>query len=114
MIIKNEDGASMAKSVSYDDLLIESLKNKNEAVAYLNAALEECKDGSCESQQLLLIAFRNVAMAQGGFSRLAMKTGLGRESLYRTLSKRGNPKLTTLTNLVGAFGFELKISLPAK
>lgn len=104
----------MNKSKNYNDLLIESLKKPREAVAYLNAALEECKDGSAESQKLLLIAFKNVALAQGGISNLATKTGLGRESLYKTLSKRGNPKLTTLTNLISAMGFDLKVSLQPK
>ena len=98
----------------YDELLLESLKNPKEAVAYLNAALEECKDGSAESQKLLLIAFKNVALAQGGISKLSDKTGLGRESLYKTLSIKGNPKLTTLTALIGALGFDLKISLSSK
>ncbi len=104
----------MDKYKNYNDLLIESLKKPKEAVAYLNAALEECKDGSAESQKLLLIAFKNVAFAQGGISRLANKTGLGRESLYKTLSQRGNPKLTTLTALISALGFDLKISLQPK
>lgn len=104
----------MVKSRNYNDLLLESLKDQKEAIAYLNAALKECKDGSEESQKLLLIALKNVALAQGGISELANKTGFGRESLYKTLSKRGNPKLTTLTTLVGAMGFDLKISLPPK
>ena len=100
--------------VDYHETLLEALKDPKEAVAYLNAALEESKDGSQESQQLLLIAFKNVALAQGGISNLATKTGLGRESLYKTLSKRGNPKLTTLTTLISAMGFDLKISLQPK
>ncbi len=104
----------MARSKNYNDLLIESLKNHKEAMAYLNAALEECKDGSEESQKLLLIALKNVAQAQGGISELAERTGLGRESLYKTLSKKGNPKLTTLTALINAMGFDLKVSLPSK
>lgn len=104
----------MARSKNYDDMLIESLKNPKEAIAYLNAALEECMDGSQESQMLLLIALKNVAKAQGGMSELAQKTGLGRESLYKTLSSKGNPKLTTLTSLVNAMGFDLKITLPNK
>ena len=104
----------MDKYKNYNDLLIESLKKPKEAVAYLNAALEECKDGSAESQKLLLIAFKNVALAQGGISQLATKTGLGRESLYKTLSQKGNPKLTTLTSLISALDFDLKISLQPK
>jgi probable addiction module antidote protein len=104
----------MNKSKNYNDLLIKSLKKPQEAIAYLNAALEECKDGSEESQKLLLMALKNVALAQGGITQLSTKTGLGRESLYKTLSKKGNPKLTTLTTLISAMGFDLKISLPSK
>jgi len=41
----------------------------DEAVAYLNAALEESLKGDEESQQFFLIALRNVAEAQGGVGR---------------------------------------------
>lgn len=57
----------MKRSKNYHDLLIESLKDPREAMAYLNAALEDCKDGSEESQNILLVALRNVALAQGEF-----------------------------------------------
>lgn len=94
----------------WDDLLIKRLKNKKQAIAYLNEALEDTKDGSKESQEFLLIALRNIAKSQGGFTHLSKKTGLARESLYRSLSKKGNPKITTLTNLMSAMGFELRAS----
>jgi DNA-binding phage protein len=57
----------------FNEFLIKSLKKPKEAIAYLNAAIEECKDGSEESQQLLLMALRNVALAQGGFKNLSIK-----------------------------------------
>lgn len=104
----------MPRSKKYQDLLVESLKDPEEAVAYLNAVLDEYKRGDQESQKLLLMALENVALAQGGYSRLARKTGLGRESLYKTLSARGNPRLRTLTVIVQAMGFDLKFSLPTK
>ena len=65
--------------------------------AYFNAILEECK--SCdteEAQKLLLLALKNITEAQGGVAKLAAATGLGRESLYKTLSPEGNPKLSTV------------------
>ncbi len=95
----------------WEDLLIEKLKDKKAALAYLNAALEDTRDGSEESQKVLLIALSNIAKAQGGLGQLSEKTGLGRESLYKTLSYRGNPKLTTLTSLISAMGFELKANI---
>ena len=104
----------MARSKKFNDLLIESLKDKDEAIAYLNAILEDCKDGDEESQKLLLLALKNIAEAQGGVARLAKKTGLGRESLYKTLSSKGNPRLTTLTLLVSALGLNLMVGYPSK
>jgi len=93
----------MARSKNLNELLILSIKKPKEAKAYFNAVLEECK--SCdeqEAQKLLLLALKNIAEAQGGISQLAVKTGLGRESLYKTLSATGNPKLSTLISVTYA------------
>ena len=93
----------MAKSKKYRDLLIESLKDPQEAQAYFEAILEECKEcDEEESQKLILLALKNIAEAQGGITKLAKKTGLGRESLYKTLSPNGNPTLSTLITLTYA------------
>jgi probable addiction module antidote protein len=104
----------MPRSKDYREYLIERLRDPKKAIAYLNAAFEDCKDGSPESQQVLLVALKTVAEAQGGMTEIAKKSKLGRESLYKALSKKGNPKLTTLTALVSAMGFEFKLSLPTK
>lgn len=48
----------------YKELLIESLKDPEQAVAYLNAALEEDEEKK-ESYELFLVALRNVAEAWG-------------------------------------------------
>lgn len=66
----------MAKSKKYQDWLIEKLRDHDEAVAYLNSALEESLKGDEESQHLFLLAVRNVAEAQGGVSELAKKAHL--------------------------------------
>lgn len=104
----------MPRSKKYRDLLIESLKDPKEALAYLNAIIEETRDGSAESQAILLTALKDIAEAQGGITKLSEKTGLGRESLYKTLSKRGNPKFTTLTTVIHAMGFDIRFHMPAK
>jgi probable addiction module antidote protein len=87
---------------SYEDWLIDSLKNKKEAAAYLQYQ----KDGDTE---VLLLALRHVTLAQGGIGKLSQRTHLNRESLYRTLSSKGNPKLQTLGLLLKGLGFELSI-----
>ena len=100
----------MEKSKKYQDWLIEKLRDHDEAVAYLNAALEESLKGDEESQHLFLLAVRNVAEAQGGVSKVAKKAHLGRESLYKTLSEKGNPKWHTLVSLMIALGMNLRLS----
>jgi probable addiction module antidote protein len=55
------------------------------------------------------IALRTVAEAVGGMAALADKTGLSRETLYRTLSDRGNPRLDTLAAILAAFGLRLTV-----
>jgi probable addiction module antidote protein len=100
----------MRKNKNYQEWLIDKLKDHDEAVSYLNAALEESLKGDEESQHLFLIALRNVAEAQGGISGLAKKTHLFRESLYKTLSGTGNPKWHTLVSLCVALGLNLRLS----
>lgn len=89
------------KSVAYKTS--DYLKTDRDVVAYLNAALE---DGD---PAVLLEALRNVAQARGGMGALAKAAGVSRESLYRTLSRRGNPKMETLLALLGVLGLKLEI-----
>ena len=96
-----------APSVSYNDWLIEKLKDHDLAVEYLNNALKEGLSGDSESLELLLLALRNVIQAQGGVAKIAKKAGLGRESLYKTVSEKGNPEFRTIAALTHALGIEL-------
>jgi probable addiction module antidote protein len=48
-------------------------------------------------------------MAKGGMAALACTAGVSRESLYRTLSRRGNPKSGTIMELLRAPGLKLTI-----
>ena len=44
-----------------------------------------------------------------GMAELARRTGLNRETLYRTLSENGNPRLDTLGAILDAFGLTLAV-----
>lgn len=44
-----------------------------------------------------------------GMSELAKTTGLSRETLYRTLSSKGNPNLKTLLAIISALGVSLTL-----
>jgi probable addiction module antidote protein len=73
-------------------------------LAYLNAALV---DGD---PAVLLLALRDVVEARlGSVGRLAEKSGLHRVSLYRTLSKKGNPEFATIETILNAIGFRLAV-----
>lgn len=45
-----------------------------------------------------------------GMTELARRTGLSRETLYRTLSAKGNPRLDTLGAILSAFGLRLAVT----
>lgn len=94
----------MPRSASYDELLMEMLKEKERALAYLNAALDE------PDPRVFLIALRNVTQAQGGIAKVAAQSGLNRESLYRALSEKGNPSVQTLAAVLGALGARLGVA----
>ncbi len=92
---------------NYEDVLVEGLKDSEHAVAYLKAALEDYDtDRNTES---LLLALRDIAKAQGGVAELAKRTNLNRESLYRALSEKGNPKLETFESILHGLGFRLSV-----
>ena len=82
----------------------EYLKTPEDIAAYLNAVIEEMGD----DPRLLMKAFRNVAEAQGGVSKLAAKAELDRVALSRALSGRRNPRLDTLAKVSAACGVKLQ------
>jgi probable addiction module antidote protein len=93
----------MVKKPSYQKDLIELLKDPREAAAYLNAAIDE------KDRAIFLLALRNVAKAHGGMTSIAAKSNLNRESLYRMLSKKGNPEIESLYILLHAMGLKLSV-----
>jgi probable addiction module antidote protein len=93
------------KSVPYEQELYKDLRNnQDEAVEYLSASLEDPN-----APELFLIALRHVAEAWG-FGHMAEITGLNRESLYKMLSEKGNPKLSSLMILLDGIGLRLAVS----
>ena len=91
-------------SISHDEAMIRRLrKDPDFAVEYLKAALEdEAEPGA------LLITLRHLAQAQG-IAKVAKAAGIERESLYRALSVRGNPRLSTLVAVTKAIGLRLTV-----
>ena len=91
-------------SISHDAAMIRELRaNPEFAAEYLKAAIEDS-----DEPKVLLIALRQIARARG-VANVAKAAGVERESLYRALSPRGNPRLTTLMAVTKALGLTLTV-----
>lgn len=91
-------------SISHDEVMITKLrKSPAFAAEYLKAAIEDSAE-----PKVLLIALRQIAKARG-VARVAKAARIERESLYRALSTRGNPRLTTLMAVMKALGLTLTV-----
>jgi probable addiction module antidote protein len=97
-------------SISHEEATVRELRDNPEfAAEYLRAALEDDDEPS-----VLLIALRRIAEARGGIAKVAKAAGIERESLYRALSARGNPRLSTLVAVTKAVGLKLMVEASKK
>jgi probable addiction module antidote protein len=91
-------------TANYTDGLSERLKEPGYATAYLNEALKE------GSQEIFMLALRDVAKARG-ISHIAKESNLNRETMYRMLSEKGNPNLSSLNKLLNTLGLTLTVEI---
>jgi probable addiction module antidote protein len=94
----------MKAAVKFESVLKGHLADAEQAASYLTACYEE-------GPEVFLQGLRDVVEAQGGMNRAARLAGLNRESLYRQLSRRGNPSLNSLNVLLTALGLKLRIAV---
>jgi probable addiction module antidote protein len=95
--------------VSHHEREVEELREDRAfAVAYLQVAMESLDNP--EERAGGLIALRAVAEAYGGLGAVAASAGISRESLYRTLSPKGNPTLKTLVAVLKTVGLRLTVT----
>ena len=79
----------------------EHLETEEDMAAYLNVALEDGDLG------LIMAALGDIARARK-IAVVAQDTGLGRESLYKSLSSNGNPEFATVLKVVRSLGLRLQ------
>ncbi len=79
------------------------LDNKETIAEYLAAALEN------PDPDAFLVAVRDVAKARG-IADVAARAGLGRESLYKTLSPGAKPRFDTVRRLLAALDVRLDVT----
>lgn len=104
----------MLNHVNYEDWLAQRLKDPKKAKGYLNAVLEDLKQDNEDSKNVLLLALKDITNAIGGMGKLSQKSGLNRESLYKTLSAQGNPRLDTFMTLLESLGLRMNIEIVKK
>ncbi len=81
----------------------EYLDTPEAIAAYLADAVGDDTPGA------LAQALGTVARAKG-MATIAAETGLGRESLYKSLREGGDPKLSTLSKVLSAMGVKLTVT----
>ena len=91
------------KTVKHNDWLYKQPEDPEFASEYLMAAAED------EEPAIFLLALRKVVETRG-MSQVAERAGIPRESLYRALSEKGNPRWSTLAPILRALGVKLEAS----
>lgn len=85
----------------YHEFLLEQLTDPIFAAEYLNEARQD-------SQKMFLKALRNVAESRR-MAVVAIEAGVNRESLYKSLSEDGNPRLATYDSILSALDLDYVI-----
>jgi len=103
-LVKLKDTTARARILMTDKLTAfdaaDYLRDEESIAEYLNALLEE------EDEDLLLSGIGDIAKARG-MTRIAEKTGLGRESLYKALAPGAKPRFETIMRVLHSLGVDL-------
>ncbi|WP_443113494.1 helix-turn-helix domain-containing transcriptional regulator [Herbaspirillum seropedicae] len=92
------------RSRSHDEAMAELYRSEPElALEVINSILMEGE------QAELMIVLRQLALAVGGMQVVAEQANLNPTQLYRTLSPKGNPALSSLTAILKALGLRLAV-----
>ncbi len=90
------------RDVSFDDYMVESMKDPVQAAAYIEAVID------LEDPAALLVALRHVAKAHG-MAEVARRADVADKNLFKALSATGNPTLTTVHKVLAAVGLRLSV-----
>ena len=79
------------------------INTQEDVIEFMNAVLE-LDDPSLFSEALGIVA------RSQGMTSLAREVGVGRESLYRSLSRSGNPRFSTVAKVLDTMGLEFQVA----
>ncbi|HNX78104.1 MAG TPA: putative addiction module antidote protein [Candidatus Rifleibacterium sp.] len=78
------------------------IETEEDVLIYLQTAFEEGDTAD-------IIAVLGAIARSKGMAELAKRTGVGRESLYKSLSKTGNPSFSTILKILKNIGLCLTV-----
>ena len=81
------------------------LKDPKFAHIYLNTLFEDSETTPSE----IIQALGDIAKAQG-ITDISRKTGLSRESIYKSLSGKTNPRFDTIFKIIKALGLSITVT----
>ena len=93
----------MAKLKTHPYDSADYLKTEQDVTDYLEAVF-------ADGDPALVTHALGVIARSKGMAKIAEKSGLGRESLYKALSRKGNPKIDTIIKVVHALGIAFKFA----
>ena len=83
-------------------------KHPNEIKQYIQAVFEDFQENKNKESFYRSLAI--IAKVHGGFAKISKETGLNRESLYKTLSSKRDPRFSTIIQILHAMGIKLKVA----
>ena len=94
-------------SRSYQEFLIESLRNAEEAAGYIEVTLTEASD----EPKLLQMVLKDVVDSRLKFNNLSELAQLQWEKLDKMLTESGGAEIYSLVELLEVLGFKLEITV---
>lgn len=97
----------MRKMGLWREYLIEKLADRESAINYLQAILEDYQ--IFEDSSVVLRSLHTVVEAQGGVSKLAKQTNMQPEILDKVINDKDTPLIDVLACVLKALGYQLSI-----
>jgi DNA-binding phage protein len=91
----------------FNDLLMETLHDPEDARLFLSVILEEYEeDGDTEA---FLLALKDVIEAQGGIAKVIKHSKLSQQDINNFFADKDNPRFDILEIILQALGFRLSV-----
>ena len=94
---------------TFDDYLVESLQDPEEAQAFLNAALEDFQEDN--DLKAFLLALEILIKSKSTVSKFAQQSEINRTHIYKILNNEVQPQFNTINNILKNLGFQLSVKV---